>query len=186
MTYLSGGVEYLTGDEFKVYAAVKALRTGPRKSTGNNSQIAYVTKLSRATVGHLATGLRARGYLTNVSKGASYHWRTTGKPVRVAPDTAEVPEKVTAYFERRREEGQRKQSPVITQTWIPGQAFQDVAYIPVTYTALRRLREQGVEQVGISCYGRGPADFTIRELLADAELPLLGGSLIGSRRSAAR
>jgi hypothetical protein len=180
MTYLRNGVEYLDAMEHDVYGAIKALVAARR--TVNNSQIAAHTGISRTQVAYITSGLRLRGIIENVSTGAAYHWRLTSKPVQLRePGLDEIPEKVTHYFERRREDGQRPQLPSIVQMWIPGQRFEDIPAVPATYTAIRELKAKGAEQVSISCYGHGPADFTIRELLAEADRPLLGGSLIGSK-----
>lgn len=81
MSYLRDGVEYLTADENAVYEAVKSLNKAAR--TTNNSQVAQATGFSPSKVGDLAQGLRRRGYLKDVSKGAAYHWRTTSKPAAV-------------------------------------------------------------------------------------------------------
>jgi hypothetical protein len=83
VTYLKRGTEYLTADEAKVYESVLYLSGSGR--TGNNSQIAADTGLSRTAVGHLTRYLSARRFIRDVSKGAAYHWRATDKPVAVEP-----------------------------------------------------------------------------------------------------
>jgi hypothetical protein len=79
MTYLRDGWEHLTDDEAAVYAAIRELAR--QRRTGNNSQIAAYTRLSRTLVGQLTTGLRQRGFIRNEGKGAAYHWRVTAQPV---------------------------------------------------------------------------------------------------------
>jgi len=87
MSYLRGGVEYVTWDEFTVLNAVKALNDQHR--TTNSSQIANTAGLSRTRVSDLVMGLQRRGYLKDVSKGAAYHWRPTGKEARLEGTTPE-------------------------------------------------------------------------------------------------
>lgn len=82
MTYYIGRTEYLTHDENRIMIAVRLLHDQGR--TGNNSQVASYSGLSRAKVGELTTVLSTRGYLRDVSKGAAYHWRVTDKEVRIS------------------------------------------------------------------------------------------------------
>lgn len=98
MTYLKDGWEYLTGEETMVYEVIRQLAA--QKRTGNNSQIASATGFSRAMVGSLTTGLRMRGFITNVSKGAAYHWRVTAQPV---PYSVEARQADRAIARRQRE-----------------------------------------------------------------------------------
>lgn len=79
MTYLRDGWEYLTDDENLVYAAIRQLARDRR--TGNNSQVASYSGLSRTAVGGITQELRRRGFITNTGKGAAYHWRVTAQPV---------------------------------------------------------------------------------------------------------
>ena len=79
MTYLKNGTEYLDDQEMRIYRAVA--RLNERGRTTNNSQVAEYSGYSRTTVGHVAEHLRARGFLTDISKPgtAAYHWRTGAK-----------------------------------------------------------------------------------------------------------
>jgi len=78
MTYIKDGTEYLDSREMRVYQAVRQLNADRR--TTNNSQIARITRDSTTAVGQVTQRLRRRGYLRDISKGAAYHWRLTGKP----------------------------------------------------------------------------------------------------------
>jgi DNA-binding IclR family transcriptional regulator len=98
MTYLKDGWEYLTDEETAVYRAIQELTR--RKRTGNNSQIASSTLLSRTTVGKLTTELRMRGFIVNTGKGAAYHWRVTAQPV---PYSTEARHAAIALRRRQRE-----------------------------------------------------------------------------------
>lgn len=91
MSYLKNGTEYLTHDEMQVMIAVRALTADRR--TGNNMQISRIVHFSPSKVGKITTGLRMRGYLKDVSKGAAYHWRVTGKK-----EIAEGPRDLSAMF----------------------------------------------------------------------------------------
>jgi DNA-binding IclR family transcriptional regulator len=98
MTYLRNGWEYLTEDEAAVRGAI--LELAARKRTGNNSQIASATGLSRTLVGKITTELRMRGFITNTGKGAAYHWRVTAQPV---PYSTEARHAAIALRRRQRE-----------------------------------------------------------------------------------
>jgi len=87
MSYLRGGVEYVTPDEWTVLQAVEDLNS--RKRATNNSQLAGATGLSRTAVADLTLGLRRRGYLKDISRSASYSWRPTGKQARTEGTTPE-------------------------------------------------------------------------------------------------
>lgn len=78
MTYIKDGTEYLNAQEMQVYRTIQRLNV-QRRST-NNSQIANSSGISRTAVGSVTTGLRRRGFIRNVSRGAAYHWRLTAKP----------------------------------------------------------------------------------------------------------
>lgn len=79
-----------------VYAAVCKLVSEGR--TGNNSQIARCTGLSRARVRQVTSMLRQRGWITDAGKGAAYHWHPTGKPVPPVPDGEPGPERLARRF----------------------------------------------------------------------------------------
>jgi len=79
MTYIKDGAEHLDHDELVVYNRIRSLAAAGR--TGNNSQIANGTFVSRTRVGQITDQLRARGFITDVSKGAAHHWRVTTQPV---------------------------------------------------------------------------------------------------------
>lgn len=80
MTYIKDKIEYLTWDENRVWLAIGHLTGAGR--TGNNSQIASWTGLSRTKVGNITRMLQARGFIMDAAKaGAAYHWRQTDKPV---------------------------------------------------------------------------------------------------------
>lgn len=98
MTYLRDGFEYLTEDEAAVRGAILELTA--RKRTGNNSQIASATGLSRTLVGKITTELRMRGFIVNTGKGAAYHWRVTAQPV---PYSTEARQRDRELARRQRE-----------------------------------------------------------------------------------
>lgn len=102
MTYLREGFEYLDADETAVYEAIGRLTAARR--TGNNSQVASYSGLSRTRVGQVTDGLRARGFIHNVSKGAAYHWRQTGLPI---PYSVEARREALALKRRQRELNER-------------------------------------------------------------------------------
>lgn len=98
MTYLRNGQEYLTEEETAVREAIRYLAA--QRRTGNNSQIASATGLSRTLVGKLTTELRMRGFITDVSKGVAYHWRVTAQPV---PYSTEARQRDRELARRQRE-----------------------------------------------------------------------------------
>ena len=80
----------------QVYAAVCKLVSEGR--TGNHSQIAAYTGVSRTRVATVTRMLRQRGWIVNVSKGAAYHWRPTSKPMPRVPDGEPGPERLARMF----------------------------------------------------------------------------------------
>ena len=89
-----------------------------------------------------------------------------------------IPEAITTYCEDR-----GYGFPQIVQVFMdrPGnQGWADVEPTTPTYANLRSLKAQGATTIGISANG-GVADFEIAPILRAGSLPLLGGSLIGSR-----
>jgi hypothetical protein len=103
----------------------------------------------------------------------------------------DIPEDIAKYFERKRQmtgnPRERRQVPMIVEVhWRGGGPFEAIDPVPATWTAIRELATQGAYTVACQGYGSLPADFPVEPLLRQASLPLLGGSVIGSRRSAAR
>jgi hypothetical protein len=79
VTYLRNGQEFLDDDETAVYAAIKQLAAERR--TGNTSQVASYSGLNRTRVTKITAGLRARGFIADVSANAAHHWQVTAQPV---------------------------------------------------------------------------------------------------------
>jgi DNA-binding IclR family transcriptional regulator len=79
MTYLRNGWEHLTGDETAIYEAIRQLAR--QRRSGNTSQVASYSGLNRTLVSRLATELRMRGFIADVSTNAAHHWRITAQPV---------------------------------------------------------------------------------------------------------
>lgn len=186
MTYIRNGREEFDANDAKVFGAIKDLNEDRR--TTNNSQIASATGLSRTMVGSVTNHLRARGFIKNVSKGAAYHWRLTGKkPGAPAARSVsrETPQVILAHFDRKLLPGDPRQPIVISDSFIPGKGWIVEDDLPVTYAEIRRLAAEGVDTIAVRGYGV-VADFPIKPILDEASRPLLGGSLIGGTRRSAR
>jgi predicted transcriptional regulator len=69
----------------KVFETIEYLNRQNR--TTNNSQIASASGVSRNRVAQVTRMLRQRRWIKDTSKGAAYHWRTTGKPMPPAPSS---------------------------------------------------------------------------------------------------
>jgi membrane carboxypeptidase/penicillin-binding protein len=78
VTYRKDGTEYLDSREKRIHDAVRRLN-GKHRTT-NSSQVAAESGYSPGIVTNICSHLKARGFLTDVSKGAAYHWRVTDKP----------------------------------------------------------------------------------------------------------
>jgi hypothetical protein len=83
VTYIKDGTEYLDSREMRIYESVRYLNE--QKRTTNSSQVAQASGDSPGIVTNVCHHLKARGFLADVSKGAAYHWRTTGKQAVTDP-----------------------------------------------------------------------------------------------------
>lgn len=77
MTHVIDGTEYLDSREMKIWRSVRYLN-GQHRTT-NSSQVARDSGYSSGIVTQVAGHLKARGFLTDTSRGAAYHWRITDK-----------------------------------------------------------------------------------------------------------
>lgn len=99
-------------------------------------------------------------------------------------DVTQIPEDIAAHFERKRQmAGDRvpREIPLIVQISLGKTGWTDIAPVHATWTNIRKFEKQGASVVACQAYGSPYADFPIAPMLAKASLPLLGGSLIGSR-----
>jgi hypothetical protein len=101
-------------------------------------------------------------------------------------DESTVPAEMREHFDRKREMSgsptQRRRVPQIVERFVPGKGWlQCTTFVPATFAELRRLQAAGATTVGVVAYGSPVADFPVEPILRRAGLPLLGGSLIGSK-----
>ena len=82
MTYVRDGFEHLDDQELRIYRVIQRLNAARRSA--NSSQVAAATGISRTTVTSMCQHLKRRGFLTDTSKGAAYHWHATSQPVPYA------------------------------------------------------------------------------------------------------
>jgi hypothetical protein len=88
---------------------------------------------------------------------------------------AQVPGFIRDYFGS---EAVRADHPAIVQCFTPGVGWtRHPIRKRVSLTWLRKLAREGVTDVSVRC-GARTADFTIREVVAYANRPLLGGRVI--------
>jgi hypothetical protein len=180
--------DQLDTGQLSVLSAVSQLN-GERRTT-NNSQVANRARVSRTYAGKTVRFLAGRRLITDTATGSAPHWRMTaaGKALLAGGQASEptgIPAMLIAYFERKHFEGPR-QTPMITEIWGNGTPWQGVSPTEATYTNIRALKRAGAKSLGIVAYGSLPADFTVAELLDEADKPLLGGAIIGSRTWKAR
>jgi hypothetical protein len=92
----------LSADELSVLETIQILNGQGR--TTNNSQIAG-NGVSRTAVAKITSTLRGRKLITDVSKGASYHWRITsaGRHLIIDGETPDEPAKDAELAARQRE-----------------------------------------------------------------------------------
>lgn len=86
--------------------------------------------------------------------------------------------KITEYFGREAIEASPHAQPTITKAFLVGKGWITVGPIPATFHAVEILGTvKGTDAVMVSFDGRD-VDFTIQEIKAYAERPLLGGRVI--------